>query len=228
MKSNNLETAILQLYWQNADQANIGDATGLRGSSTPGSLYLSLHTAYPGEAGSQTTSECAYTGYGRVAVARNNTQWSVSGNQVSNANAQAFGQKTAGSDETAYFVGVGRSSSGAGTLDHIMPLGSVLGIGTAAVSDTITIPNLAGLAVDDRIAFFTVPGTSLPTGITAGTVYFVKTVSGDSVTISTTSGGATVDITGPGSALCYRMTGLLISNLITPTIGAGQLTHIEE
>jgi hypothetical protein len=33
-------------------------------------LYLALHTADPGEAGNQTTSEATYTSYARVTVAR--------------------------------------------------------------------------------------------------------------------------------------------------------------
>ena len=33
-------------------------------------LYVSLHTADPGEAGDQTTSEATYTGYARIAVVR--------------------------------------------------------------------------------------------------------------------------------------------------------------
>ena len=64
---------------------NVGDATGLRGSTTAGSLYISLHTADPGETGSQTTSEIAYTNYARVAVARSGAGFTVSGNTTTNA-----------------------------------------------------------------------------------------------------------------------------------------------
>ena len=227
MKTNSLETALLNLYFANQDAANIGDATGLRGSSTAGSLYLSGHTAYPGEGGNQQSSEGAYPGYARKAVARSGSEWTVSGNQASNANAQAFPQCTGGS-ETWFFVGIGRSSSGAGTLDYIAPLGTELGEGTAKTTDTLTIPGLSGLSVDDRIAFFALPKIALPTGIIAGTVYWVKTVSGDDITVSTTQGGATLDITAVGSFNAYKMTGLAISNLITPTVSAGQLVVREE
>ena len=55
--------------FNNTDFANIGDAGGLQNSATAGSLYVSLHTADPGEAGSQTTNEANYTSYARVAVA---------------------------------------------------------------------------------------------------------------------------------------------------------------
>lgn len=228
MKTNSLETAWLQHYFTNAAIANVGDASGLQPSAGAGSLYLSLHTAYPGETGGQTTSECGYTGYARKAVTRSGAEWSITGNQAVNANAQAFPQKTAGTDETALFCGIGRSISGAGTLDYIAPLGSVLGDGTADVADNFTIPGLSGLSVNDLIAFFAVPGSSLPTGITAGTAYFTKTVSGAVITVSATSGGAAIDVTGAGAFAAWRITGLLISNLITPTIGAGQLSVLEE
>lgn len=68
---------ILNLLFVNSNAANIGDATGLRGSSTVGSLYVSLHTADPGTTGDQTTSEATYTSYARVAVARTSGGWTI-------------------------------------------------------------------------------------------------------------------------------------------------------
>jgi hypothetical protein len=59
-KSNSFETALLSHIFENAAIANIGDATGVRGSTTAGSLYFSLHTSDPGEAGDQTTNEIAW------------------------------------------------------------------------------------------------------------------------------------------------------------------------
>lgn len=113
--SNAFETLLLQLIFENANAANIGDATGLRGSSTAGSLYIGLHTADPGEGGSQTTSEATYTGYARVAVARSTAGWTASGASVSNDSAVTFGACTAGSNTLTYFS-IGTDSSGAGTL----------------------------------------------------------------------------------------------------------------
>jgi hypothetical protein len=59
--TNVFENGLLSLIFENANYANVGDATGLRGSSTAGVFYVSLHTANPNETGSQTTSEAAYT-----------------------------------------------------------------------------------------------------------------------------------------------------------------------
>lgn len=114
-KSNAWETAMLQLLFENANAANIGDATGLRGSSTPGSLYVSLHTADPGEAGDQTTNEVAYTSYARVAVARSTSGFTVSGNAVALDADVVFPQGTGGSG-TATHWGIGTAASGPGVL----------------------------------------------------------------------------------------------------------------
>ena len=103
------------LLFNNTNFANVGDATGLRGSSTAGSLYVSLHTADPGEAGSQTTNETSYTSYARVAVARSGAGWTVTNNSVSPAANISFPACTGGTATITHF-GVGTDSSGAGTL----------------------------------------------------------------------------------------------------------------
>lgn len=113
--TNAAETALLTLMFNNTNWANIGDATGLRGSSTAGVFYISLHTADPGESGSQNTSEANYTGYARVSVARSGAGFTISGNNVSNAAAVTFGACSAGSSTVTYF-GIGTDSSGAGNL----------------------------------------------------------------------------------------------------------------
>jgi hypothetical protein len=114
-KSNAFETAFLQHLFENANIANVGDATGLRGSSTAGSLYFSLHTADPGEAGDQTTNEVAYTSYARVAVPRSSSGWTVTGNAVAVDADVTFPAGTGGSG-TATHWGLGTDASGAGTL----------------------------------------------------------------------------------------------------------------
>ena len=112
--TNAFETSLLQHIFTNSDIANIGDATGLRGSTTAGSLYISLHTSDPGEAGSQTTNETAYTNYARVAVARN-AAWTVSGANASNTGAVTFAACGVTGATITHF-GIGTDSSGAGTL----------------------------------------------------------------------------------------------------------------
>jgi hypothetical protein len=126
-KSNSWETALLNLVFNNTDAANIGDATGLRGSSSAGSFYVSLHTGDPGEAGNQTTNECAYTSYARVAVARSGAGWTVSGNAVTNAALIQFPQCT-GSSETATHFAIGTASTSTGKILYKGALSASLAI----------------------------------------------------------------------------------------------------
>ena len=110
-KGNTFENDLLKLIFNNTDIADIGDASGLQNSATEGSLYLALHTGDPGEAGNATTSECAYTSYARVAVARNAGGWTVSGNTASNTALAQFPECTGGS-ETITHVSITTASSG--------------------------------------------------------------------------------------------------------------------
>lgn len=113
--SNAAETALLNLLFVNTDWAGVGDAGGLQNSAAAGSLYVALHTADPGEAGTQSTSEASYTGYARVAVARTVGGWTVSGPSVSNAASVQFGECTAGSATVTHFS-IGVDSAGAGQI----------------------------------------------------------------------------------------------------------------
>jgi len=222
--SNAWENGLQLLVFNNTNFANVGDATGLRGSTTAGSLYFSLHTADPGEGGSQNTNEIAYTLYARVAVARASGAggFTVTNNEVVNASAVLF-PAPSGANNTALFWGLGTASSGAGTLMYkgaiaAAPVGFALGEST---DDTLTIKNHA-LAVDDRISFYSIAGLPLPTGVTEGTVYFVKTVpSVDTITIAATSGGATIDITVDGQGIAFKHSPYLTTTGVQPQLAAG-------
>lgn len=113
--SNDFEAALLDLIFLNTNIANIGDATGLRGSSTAGTLYLELHTSDPGEAGDQTTNACAYTSHARVGLPRSGSYWTRTGNSVSPVSEVTFPAATGGT-ETATHFSVGVASSGAGMI----------------------------------------------------------------------------------------------------------------
>lgn len=114
-KSNTHENDYLKLIFNNTTMALVGDATGIVGSTGAGSLYFSLHTADPDEAGDQTTNEVAYTSYARVAVARSGAGFTVSTNTVALVANVSFPAGTGGSG-TATHWGIGASSSGAGKL----------------------------------------------------------------------------------------------------------------
>lgn len=111
-KANTLENAILSLLFNATPFANIADNAA---SAPLTNLYVSLHTADPGEAGTQSTSETTYTGYARVAVARTAGGWTVGAGTVSPVANITFGECTAGT-ATITHAGIGTDASGAGRL----------------------------------------------------------------------------------------------------------------
>lgn len=115
-KSNTFENDLLLLLFNNTAIADIGDATGLRATTTAGTFWVSLHTADPGEAGSAVTSETAYTGYARVSIARSGAGFTVTGNSVSPAANVDFGECTASPGGAITHFGIVNTTSGAGKL----------------------------------------------------------------------------------------------------------------
>jgi hypothetical protein len=108
--SNVFEQSLGLLIFNNTSIAGIADALGAAGS-----LFVSLHTGDPGEAGTQTTSEATYTGYVRLSVVRSAAGWNVVGGVINPVNNLDFGECTAGT-ETITHVGIGSVVSGAGVL----------------------------------------------------------------------------------------------------------------
>lgn len=111
-KGNTWENDFLKLAFNATAIANIADNAA---SSPLTNLYVSLHTADPGETGDQTTSETSYTSYARVAVARTTGGWTVTANSVSPVANIDFPECT-GSTATITHFGVGTASSSTGKL----------------------------------------------------------------------------------------------------------------
>ena len=114
-KANTFINDYLKLVFNNIAIPLVGDAGGLQPSVGVGSLYVSLHTADPGVAGTQSTTEAAYTGYARVAVARSSAGWTITGQSVSPTAVVQFPPGTAGG-ETCTFACVGTAASGVGKI----------------------------------------------------------------------------------------------------------------
>lgn len=116
--SNATETEVLAYIFDSAAAAWEANAN----------FWVALHTADPGEAGTATTSEVAYTNYARVAVSRT-TGFTVSGNSVENAALIQFPQSGGSGTDCTHFSVV-TTSSGAGqiivrgALSATLPTGS--------------------------------------------------------------------------------------------------------
>ena len=110
-------------------------------------LYAALHTADPGAAGTQATSECAYTGYARVAIPRNAGGWLQVAGVVSNVVPIVFPPCTGGTTEAAWLT-IGTASTGdgqvlhRGPLDPSIPIISGITPGVAAGGLVITIKTI--------------------------------------------------------------------------------------
>jgi len=222
-KNNAFENSQLLLTFNNTNIADIGDSTGLRGSTTAGSLFVSAHSADPGEGGDQTTSELTLGNYGRIGVARSSAGWTVSGNNASNTaqvRIPASGTFSTGGPQDAKFFQVGKLSTGTGGVLYTGHLGEapfVFVADATSPADELTIKG-HNFAVNDEVFVFDAPPQALPGTLTRG-LYFVKTVSGDQVTLAATAGGTTIDISTDG--------GGFIAKVIKRTLGSGDALVFE-
>lgn len=111
-----MENAVLNLVYRAVAWANVADNAA---TSPITNTFSALHTADPGDAGTQATSEVTYTSYGRATVARTTGGWSAaSGGSISPAANIDFAAGTGGSG-TATFFSQGKTVSGATDAYHI-------------------------------------------------------------------------------------------------------------
>jgi hypothetical protein len=110
--SDTSESAILQLIFNATTWANYAN----NATTTPETnIICALHTADPGDAGTQATSEAAYSSYARVNVLRTSGGWAISGTNPTQAAPVAainFPAGTGGSG-TVTFFSTGKSGGGA-------------------------------------------------------------------------------------------------------------------
>jgi hypothetical protein len=116
--SNSAETSVL-------NQIFVGTALPWNANAN---LWIALHTADPGEAGTAITSEATYGAYARVQLTRA-SDFTVSGNQVSNTNLEQFVACSSGSNIITY-ASIVDTASGAGTIIVRALLNSAITVST--------------------------------------------------------------------------------------------------
>lgn len=89
--------------------------------------YIALHTANPGVAGTQTTSEATYTSYARVAVTASSGFSAAAAASTANTALIQFPQCTGGTNTITY-VSIGTASSGAGQIIYSGALSASLAV----------------------------------------------------------------------------------------------------
>lgn len=108
-KGDTFENDLLRLIFNATAIADLAENDATSPATT---LSVALHTADPGEAGTQATNEATYTGYARVTVARTTGGWTVTNNSVSPVANIDFGECTASctGSITHWSVGTGVSN----------------------------------------------------------------------------------------------------------------------
>jgi hypothetical protein len=112
-------------------------------------------------------------------------------------------------NDGAGYAGYSEFADTIGTANHNAEVGHTLYAsakvtftGTTGVdpdTDTITLSSdPTTWAVNDPVVFWDSADAAVPTGMTDGLVYWIKTKSGADVTLSATRGGTTLDITADG------------------------------
>lgn len=132
--SDAMENAVLLITYNATTWANYAiNAT----SSPQTDIANSLHTADPGDAGTMSTSEAAYTDYARVDVVRSAVGWTVTANSVSPAAAIEFPVSGASGTTITHWA-TGKTGGGAAA---ILVSGTVtpnIAIGSAGITPTLS------------------------------------------------------------------------------------------
>lgn len=215
-------TNLLKMIYQAVAWGSVADNAA---GSPLTNIAVRLHTADPGPTGDQTTSEASYTGYTGINVPRSAGGWTVTANSVSPAANITFPHATGAHQAISYFS-TGKSLSGASEIFHRGVIGSMQGPFTGATNDTITIPSHT-LVVDDRVAFFSSFGSTLPTGIIEGTVYWVVTINTGVIEIATTQSGSALDITATGRGVAFKVDPIDTSITSNPILSTSTTLKVE-
>jgi hypothetical protein len=178
-----------------------------------------LVTAPPSDTtpGTGTNAAATEATGGSPAYARQAVTWGTpSGGTVSNTGALTF-DVPAGT--YGFFTLWNASSGNTNNFRGYLCFGGASpkkGFGTVdsgdVTADTITSSG-HGLVNTDRVIAFNVVGETIPTGVTEGAAYFVVGATTDTFQISTTSGGAAVNLTGQGEIYWEK---------VVPEVFAGQ------
>jgi len=181
--------------------------------ATNEALYTSLHTAYSASGANELTGGS----YARVAI----TWGSASSNAISLSGTPYTLNVPAST--TVAFVGFWTASSG-GTFQGMTPLGGATGYGFSAPSSTgVLLAPGTSYSNGNTVCVFAPAGTTLPTGLTAGTIYFVVSASSDTFKLSATLGGSAISLSADGSGLVQAITTEAFSGAGTYQVTAATL-----
>lgn len=207
------------------ENALLDHALGGPDYTRPGTVYLALFTVAPSDSGGGT--EVSGGSYARKSVTNNSTNFpGASSGQKLLAVAQAFATATAN-----WGTAVAWGILDALTSGNLLYWGYLMGpaknfIGDAS-TDVITSSS-HGYADTTKVRVEALSGTSLPTGISAGTDYYVRDSTTNTFKLAATSGGTAIDLTADGCGVVYTWLQKQIDNGDTASFGANQLAIQED
>lgn len=223
--SNSMTESLARFIFLNTVTASLPLADLGATAGTVTDLALSLHTGPIAVGDAQTVNEVStstWTTYARQTVTRNGTNWTfTSPNKIENAGTITFPTNGSGGTPTVVsWLGIG-SNTGNRVIFRV-PLSLEIPKAfvrlDAATNETVQVP-AHGYSAGQEVMFFETEGSNLPTGISEGVVYYVRTtgLTSDAFSISTTgAGGSAVDLTDNGSL----STGGLVARVATKTVNA--------
>lgn len=196
--------------------------------TAPATVYVALYTAAPSDAGSGT--EVTGGSYARVSVTNNTTNWpAASSGSKSNGTAISFPTASAGWGTVEAAALMDASTSGNQLAWAELLTGTAYVATAKASTDTFTAVGHA-LVNTDTVRVTAIPGSTsgLPTGISERTTYYVVSAATDTFSLSTSSGGAAVNLTANGDCVVQKTNFKVVSSGDSPSFAIGALTFSED
>jgi len=183
--------------------------------TVPTSIFGSLHTADPGDTGANEVSGGSY--------ARQSIALAAAASGLSDNTGLLEWTCPAA---TVVAVGIWDASTAGnhlawGWLSTIKRAFTV-----ADLTNDLLVSPAHGFANDDRVVVDAEFVGTIPTGLTAGTVYFVVSAGTDDFKVSTTQGGGAVNITAVGNGIVRKVTPKVLSSGDKLQIAIGDLDII--
>lgn len=206
--------------------AIINELFGGAAFAADATLYAALFTTVGADDGSGFV-EANYAGYARVSKTNDATNF-PSANPKLNGTAVGFPAATGAQAGQVKGLGWYTASSG-GTLrawswlcDQVVPMAIAI-----AASDLIWAPGHAFIN-DTKVIVWAPAGVTLPTGLVAGTEYYVIGASGNSFQLSATLGGAAINITADGAMSIARSRFTTVGIGDTPSVAISGWSHLQD
>jgi len=99
-------------------------------------------------------------------------------------------------------------------------------VSTSNNNVTLSATQKASWTANDEITY-TTTGTAIA-GLTSGTTYFVKTITGNAISLSATSGGSEINLTGVGVGTTHKFTGKTATATVQKLDGLVSSVEVDE